>query len=120
MINPKKSNLLVEYLRWVACDYNRKHPDDVFQSEASSQSKSPEEYLKDMADMKAVEWGGNPELIALSKALRIHIHVLDVRQIGKGLDFNADHMHFNRGKDKLRPQITLLLRDNHYDVAIKK
>lgn len=118
MRNPEKSNLFVEYLRWMACEYNRKHQTGVFKSMAISLSKSPDKYLKDMANMDPPEWGGEPELIALSKALKIHIHVLDVRQIGKEQKLNDTNMHFNKGKDK--PQITLLLRLQHYDVAIKK
>jgi hypothetical protein len=118
MKTPQTSDALVQALRKLACEYNRKYQNDVLDSVAKAESRSTslETYLREMSDMNAAKSGGHAELIALSEALGTKIRVVDIRvQNQPGIHY-TDFEPSEAAMSSLGSHgISLLLRPGHYD-----
>lgn len=106
-LNTKKtSELLVEFLRNLACAYNKNSSNEVLQGLIS------EKYLESMCDMAKKEHGGEPELIALRNTLGLDLRVVDAIAVGKGQVEAASY------KENRQPHtVFLLYTPAHYDIA---
>lgn len=106
------SDLLVKFLRHLACAYNKKHGNEVFESAASIEG-SKETYLTQMCDMQKAVWGDQPEINALSHTLGLEIRAIDLQQLGKGTIKLDAYL-----ADAKASTVYVLLRPGHYDVAL--
>lgn len=107
------SDTLVQFLRTLATSYNMQHGNEVFEEECKLEAGSKERYGIDMVDMAKAQLGGEPELMALRKALGCAIVVVDALQIGK------KELTVQKTLDELKvsqPVIALLYRPGHYDL----
>lgn len=113
MNDPTFSNLVVAFLRRLACEENKKEKNETLEAEANRLGKSVEQYLQDMSDMDKKLFAGQPEIEALANALDINIQVLDLysdKPFGKYHNFNKDGDF----------DVPLLYRPGHFDLASRK
>lgn len=106
------SDLLVKFLRHLACAYNKKHGNEVFESAASLEG-SKETYLTQMRDMQKATWGDQPEINALSQTLGLDLRAIDLQQLGKGTLKLDSYL-----ADAKANTVYVVLRPGHYDVAL--
>jgi len=112
--NRKSSDLLVQFLRHLACAYNKKHGNEVFQTAATLEG-TKEDYLANMCDMQKATYGDAPELHALSQTLNLDLRVIDLTQLGKGTITLDSHF-----VDQKPNTCYLLLQPGHYDMAFRR
>lgn len=114
----KNSDQLVLFLRKLACEYNKKHENEVFDSIIEAGDHKKEEYLRDMADMSKARYANHAEVFAIAQALGINIRVLHTQAAGKGDELFPDHLHFTSHEGE--EDLFLIHRPGHFDLAIKK
>lgn len=102
-----QSDTLVAYLRKLACSQMQKSDNEVLKANILS-----EQYLKDMADMKKLEHGGEPELVALREALVLDLRVVDAVVIGKQQQTAESYL-----ENPAANTVFLLHTPMHYDIV---
>ena len=106
----KSSDLLVEFLRNLACASMSKSTNEVLVALLSEES-----YLTNMRDMKKMEHGGQPELIALQDTLGLDLRVVDAVVVGKKQATADSYL-----KDAQANTVYLLNTPAHYDIVYLK
>jgi hypothetical protein len=114
----KTSDELVSFLRKFACEYNKKHESEVFDSIVEASGKTKGEYLAEMSDMTKAKYATHAEIHALAQALGINIRVLHTVSIGKGEEAYPDHLLFNAHPGE--EDLFVIHRPGHFDLGIKK
>ncbi len=102
------SDILVWFLRELACSHNEVYGDEVFASEAIESDGSVAQYLQNMRDMKQAKMAGQTEILALEQTLGISIEIVSPTSTRKVVEAGE------------RPTFFLLYRPGHYDIAIPK
>ena len=102
----QQSEVLVAYLRKLACSQMQKSDNEVLKANILS-----EEYLKNMASMQKGEHGGEPELVALGQALELDLRVVDAIVIGKAQQTAASYLQAPAANT-----VFLLHTPMHYDI----
>ena len=76
-------------------------------------------YCAGMASMDtdAPKYGGHPEMVALSEALRLHIVIHDTAALGAGAAAAPSTPHYSLG-DESHPRVHLLRRGLHYNLCL--
>lgn len=105
------SNLLVEFLRLIAVHGMNKNMNESLQNILIEEAGSVDEYLKDMSDMSKRAMGGQPEIIALEKALGSSLRVLQLHALGTGSEKLPE-----KGERPLGSTF-LLYTPGHYDLG---
>jgi hypothetical protein len=119
IINAKEdSDLLVSFLRDLACEYNRKESTETFEAYTSFIDTNKEQYLSNMKNMQRAELGGQPELLALEKTLGIRFSILDTQAVGKKQQKPEDYLAAEG--QGAHTTISLLYRPGHYDIAFRR
>ncbi|MDB6081588.1 MAG: Ubiquitin thioesterase [Chlamydiia bacterium] len=117
-LNSAKANIPVDFLRSLACDYNRKNASkEVLNVMAQANGlSSGEEYLKSMSDPSQAKYGDELEIQALAAALGIKVRVENVAVAGRGGRATTQYSPLSSTND----EVVLLFRSQHYDLGIKK
>lgn len=101
-----QSDILVAYLRKLACSQMQKSDNEVLKTIISDQ------YLKNMADMKKLEHGGEPEIVALREALALDLRIVDAVVVGKDQQTAESYL-----ENPAANTVYLLHTPMHYDIV---
>ena len=106
----------VEELRILACYWNLTHCPETFESELLAEEKSIDLYFGDMVNMEKGEYGGDPELLALAKALQVEIVVIkeELQKGAKIIELRREPLN------QALLEIPLFLRSLHYNCLVEK
>ena len=124
--NETISNLLVHFLRELACECNKqglKEGQETFSVYVQERTGKDDvnAYLTSMSDMQRAMYADEPELMAIVKMMRINIRVLNITSIGAGQEILQRHLrHCYDESQPERSDLFLVRRNNHYDIALKK
>jgi len=110
LLNKKKTDKYVEFLRLLASEYNRVNPSDNLLLDLESENKNVNSYCNVMSSMSSRQYGGEHEISALSTALGIKIHAHDVQRAGETI----------YGDDNALATAHLLFKKSHYDLLVPK